>query len=443
MVKHLQIFSTLSIILLLILTGVVSAESQNLIESYDDPNWEQVVDDGFGSRDNAFAWSMEEYHGYLYVGTRTDCQRCQIHRSQTGDEDTWEQVIEDGFDEAFPSDGVRNMIVYKDLLWAVTDSWQYGTQVFVTDGEDDDHDGILNWKKANENGFGKGNEVQSSRSLRAYKDKLYIGARSSEGPLIYRYDGPTEFENIQPDNWSIINQEMLENPDHNPLQVLPGMMMNFTAKDGKEYLYLGIWEEPVPLFEEFLRTHKLKDLLKFLTYPFWKCEIWRYDGIIWEEIAEDGFGNINVAAISAQVLNGTLYFGTSNVLGIEMWKTSDGENWTQIIRRGFGQPLTQWLWRMHIYEDKLIFGTFNPIRGFQIWASTNDNPLSQEDFFQINMDGMGRGLFPLIKQDGVRVFETFKGHLYAGTASFMDFLIKRVKGTGCEVWRLEHLPEPP
>jgi hypothetical protein len=350
-------------------------------------------------------------------------------------------VIPDGFDEEFPSDGVRNLLEYVGLLWAVTDSWQYGTQVFVTDGGINGSTGFLNWKKANLNGFGQGDLVQSSRSLRAYKDKLYIGARSSNGPLIYRYDGPTDFNNIDPENWSLVNQDLLDHPDHNPLQVLPGMMMNFTARDGKEYLYLGIWEEPVPLFEEFLETHKLINLLKFVTYPVWRCELWRYDGETWEQAAEDGFGTINVASISAEVLNNTLYFGTSNVLGIELWKTLDGENWTQVIRRGFGQPFTQWCWRMHVFENRLILGTFNPIRGCQIWASTDDNPQSSDDFFQINIDGMGDNFFPtFLMQDGVRVFETFKGNLYAGTASFMDFLIKRITRTGCEVWRLEHLP---
>jgi hypothetical protein len=209
-------------------------------------------------------------------------------------------------------------------------------------------------------------------------------------------------------------------------------------------LYLGIWEEPVPIFEEFLKTHKLIELLKFITYPVWRCELWRYDGETWEQAAEDGFGTINVASISAQVLNNTLYFGTSNVLGIELWKTQDGENWTQVIRRGFGQPFTQWCWRMHVFENRLIFGTFNPIRGFQIWTSINNHPESAADFYQINIDDMNQGIFPLLtKQDGVRVFETFNDQLYAGTASFLDFLIFRLQGSGCHVWRLDQLPDPP
>jgi len=424
--------------------NIGSAKLQIMSEPVvDNSEWEQVVFDGFGSPDNVIAWSMEEYHGYLYVGTRTDVERCQIHRSLTGNKDTWEQVTKDGFDESFPSDGVRNMIVYKDLLWVVTDSWKYGTQVFVTNGKDEDGDGVLNWKKANENGFGEGNTFQSSRSLRIYKDKLYVGARSNEKPHIYRYNGPTEFELIQPKNWSVVNRDMLENPDHNPLQILPGMMMNFTAHDGKEYLYSGIYEEPVPLFERFLHTYRLIDLLKFLTYPVWKCEIWRYDGKTWEKAVEDGFGNINVAAISAQVLNDTLYFGTSNVVGIEIWKTRDGENWTRIVKRVGYQPLTMWCWRMHTYQNRLIIGTFNPLRGAEIWTSTNDSPQSNNDFYKIDIADMNRGLFPLfLKQDGVRCFETFKGHLYAGTALFMDFIIKGLHGNGCEVWRIDHIPEP-
>lgn len=414
----------------------INENDSNRIDIKLNIEWEQVVNNGFGSRNNTIAWSMEEYNGYLYVGTRTDVKKCQIYRSQNGDEGTWEQVIIDGFDVNFPSDGVRNMIVYKNLLWAVTDSWEYGSQVFVTNGEYSDYDGILKWKKANENGFGEGNIIQSSRSLRVYKNELYVGARSNEGPRIYRYNGDTDFENIQPEKWILINQDMLDNKDHNPLMVLPGMMMNFTAIDGKEYLYLGIYEEPIPLLEEFIRSHKIIYLLKFLNYPIWKSEIWRYDGSIWEKAVEDGFGNINVAAISAQVLNNTLYFGTSNIIGIEIWKTVDGENWTQIAKRGLGQPFTMWCWRMHTFENRLIFGTFNILRGCQIWTSTNDNPQTNKDFIQINIDSMGNNDDPfLVKQDGVRSFETFKGQLYAGTAAFMDFIIKQKNGSGCEIWR--------
>ena len=409
----------------------------------DTMGWEQVVDGGFGNRNNVFTWSMKAYHDYIYVGTRNIADGCEIYRSSSGDSGTWEKIIETGLDPNNRSEGARNMIIFHDLLWVVTDCFDYGTQVWVTDGEDDDSDGIINWKKANLNGFGEGDAVQSSRSVHIYKGKLYVGARSDLSPRIYRYDGPTDFENLSPENWTLVNQELIDSENHNPKIILPGMMVNFTASDGINYLYVGIYQEPVPLFEEIFLNFSLRAIWDFVTYPLWKSELWRYDGASWEEVTSDGFGKRNVAAISAYILNNTLYFGTSSILGGEIWKTEDGENWTQIVNRGFGRILTQWSWRMHVYENRLIVGTFNPLIGCQIWASTNDHPESQDDFIQINVNGMDEtGLsFPIfLKQDGVRTFETFKGHLYAGTACFMDFL-RPIKGPGVEVWRLEHLPE--
>ena len=438
-----KVISVITLVFILFFMGIGTASLQTKeITNENESGWERVVYSGFGSNENVVAWAMEEYKGYLYVGTRTDVQKCQIHRSFTGDKNTWAQVIEDGFDKNYPSDGVRNMIVYEDLLWAVTDSWKYGTQVFVTNGEDDNGDGILNWKKANELGFGKGNTIQSSRSLLIYNGKLHVGARSNERPYIFRYDGPTDFEFIQPKNWSLINDGMVNNPSHNPLLILPGKMINFTAQDGKDYIYIGLYEEPVPLFERFMQIFDIRDLIKFITYPFWKCELWRYDGENWDEVVEDGFGNINVAAISAIVLNNTLYFGTSNVIGIEIWKTTDGENWTQMVKRIGNQPLTMWCWRMHIFNDRLIIGTFNPIIGAELWASTDDNPMSNDDFYKIDITDLNKNSFPFfLQQDGIRCFETFKGDLYVGTTLFLDFIIKRFHGNGCEVWRIDHIPE--
>jgi hypothetical protein len=44
-------------------------------------------------------------------------------------------------------------------------------------------------------------------------------------------------------------------------------------------------------------------------------------------------------------------------------------------------------------------------------------------------------LFSIRKQDGVSELEPYRGNLYAGTASWMSYALKR-KSSGCEVWRI-------
>ena len=174
-----------------------------------------------------------------------------------------------------------------------------------------------------------------------------------------------------------------------------------------------------------------------------KCEIWRYDGLTWEEIAKKGFGRANIIALSAAVLNNSLYFGTGTKLGGEIWKTSDGKNWTNIINHGFGKITNIAMWRIHIYKDKLIIGTFNPLLGCQIWASTNNNPDKKSDFKKVNINGMDGEKIGLLlpQQYGARTFENFQNQLYVGTNSWIAKIQKDgfVPGDGCEVWRIEHL----
>ena len=81
----------------------------------------------------------------------------------------------------------------------------HGTQIWVTNGEENKKTGKINWKKANIDGFEKGSEIHGSRAMTSYKDKLYIGTQCKKGiPPIYFYNGPTDFENIQPDKWECV-----------------------------------------------------------------------------------------------------------------------------------------------------------------------------------------------------------------------------------------------
>ena len=139
------------------------------------------------------------------------------------------------------------------------------------------------------------------------------------------------------------------------------------------------------------------------------------------------------------VLNESLYAGTANWLGGEIWKTEDGVNWSKVIKRGFYSPFNFWIWKLFVFNDKLIAGTFNPVLGCEIWTSKNDSPNQKKDFFKIGIHGMdGTNIFNSGKlpQDGARSFENFNSTFYVGTTNWVD-LNTKIKGTGCEVWRIK------
>jgi len=406
-------------------------------------NWECVVDKGFGDKKNVYAWSIKEYKDYIYIGTLNN-DGCQIYRSKTGDFGTWKKIGIDGLDENAKSAGIRNMNVYKNLLWVVTGSWNHGAQVWVTNGEELKNSNILKWKKANKNGFGEGKNVPTIRSICIFKDKLFVGTRSRDCPRIYRYEGPTEFDKIDPTKWKYINKDWKNHPEFNPYLLLAGHLIVFKSSNGKEYLYAGIYIDAIPHIYQFFEESSFKNLLNIIRLNFLKCEIWRFDGKIWEKVVKKGFGKNNIMALSAQILNNTLYYGTHNMIGGEIWKSSDGIKWTQVLKRGFGNPLNIGFWGMQKFKDRLIIGTSNLLFGCQIWASTTNNPKSIKDFVQINQNGMGGGkfknLFRISKQDGIQELESFKGNLYVGTASWLSYALKRA-GTGCEVWRISEKSE--
>jgi len=430
-----------SIIIIILLLSSYSCNSSNIKQFFKN-DWEQVVNHGFGNINNLHAWSIKAYKNYIYVGTRNVIDGCQIYRSETGDKNTWVQVNENGFGNDNKSEGARNMIVYKDLLWVVTNSWDCGTQVWVTNGEKDEDKMIVLWKKANLNGFGEGNEILSSRAVGIYYDKLYVGSQSIDGhPLIFRYDGPTDFENINPEYWTLV-KNFNEEPAYNRELSLVGDIVNFTNKFGYNYLYILLIAGVTPLLRELKLNFSFPNLVKTLRVLFFgKSQIWRYDGIDWELIDCEVFKKANIMGSCFQLLNNSLYLGTSNWFGGEIWKTDDCINWTSVVKRGFYHPFNFWIWKLHDFENRLIVGTLNPVLGCQVWASKNNNPGSLKDFIKISrngMDGSKLFIFSGLPQDGARSFETFNKMLYVGTTNWID-LNTFLKGTGCEVWRIRNI----
>jgi len=448
MTKNISIFYiTLFSIFIISISPCFSNTIDNEILSYQNKNrisnieWEQVVDQGFGNNNNLHAWAMKEYKGFIYAGTRNVVDGCQIYRSETGDNNTWIKVNLDGFDTDNKSEGARHMIVYANLLWVITISWEFGAQVWVTNGEDSDADGILNWKKANTNGFGQGNVTIETRGLAIFNDKLYVGSGSKDNhPLLYRYDGPTEFNTIDPTKWTLV-KDWYEDPNYSSNLFLVGDLYNFTSFDGKNYLYVSIITGVTPLHRDLIDNFSIINLLKTLKIMlFEKGQIWRYDSINWELVGKEVFKTTNQMVSTFVALNKSLYVGTANWFGGEIWKTEDGINWKQVIKRGFYSPFNFWIWKLFNYNNRIIAGTLNPVLGCEIWASKNDFPMRQRDFIKIGRHGMdGANIFTTgeLPQDGARSFEIFNGTLYVGTTNWVD-LNSNLKGTGCEIWRIKN-----
>jgi len=411
---------------------------------------------------------------YLNWSNVTDgCEIWRTNGSMNGSKYDWEQVVgPTGTQDIIPPIGIispatagfgtycigtRGMIVYKELLWVGTNNPAAGAQVWVTNG--------THWKLANVPGFGNRTNM-STRGMAVFNDELYVGADNAQnGARVMKYNGSTNFNDIgnvlNINKWDVVSTPGFGEPETNT-----GIGELVTFKASEEYLYAGTWNGTGPqLVGAIFNNWSFSSLAG--------CQVWRTNGtvnasdpprFIWEQVEDNGFGDpLNGGILSSAVFNGSLYMGTQNFVDqAEIWRTSDGLNWTPVTTtgfldipsfdfRGFGNG---YMWCMINFSNKLLVGTLNPILGGQVWMSTTGDPGS---FEQVNVNGMNGerkipiadlGGFPItgIDQYGVRSFAAFNGSLHLGTASFGDWIAKVVvqgggpylnysEYVGCEVWR--------
>jgi hypothetical protein len=187
------------------------------------------------------------------------------------------------------------------------------------------------------------------------------------------------------------------------------VMKNFKGK-----LYVGTW-----------------------TSPFRGCEIWRYDGIAWEQVVgknaliKGGFNDSkNIAAWCIEEFNDHLYVGTMNWGyvqdgGCQIWRTQDGIHWSKMLDRGFRDFLPEskqnvhntYAWSAEVYQDCLYIGTFNTnsVFGFehngcQLWRTPNG-----EIWEKVECPG-GDG-FGEKENYGIRCMVVYNNELYIATAT--------------------------
>jgi hypothetical protein len=100
-------------------------------------------------------------------------------------------------------------------------------------------------------------------------------------------------------------------------------------------------------------------------------QIWRSsDGIEWTQVNEDGFGDANNTITEpGAVLDGYLYAVTANdVSGGSVWRSSDGVTWTRVSEYGFDNtPNVVKGHKPKVLQNCLYVGTDNEYTGGEIW----------------------------------------------------------------------------
>lgn len=338
------------------------------------------------------------------------------------------------------------------------------------------------WKQLTDNGFGK-NSNFATRGLEIFNGELYIGTQNmlfpnsmsleqqqiglaatsvfpdyfslwgeltrlpvrvavhfmtfaSQGCEIWKYNYSTDALT------KVIGSDSISG-------ISAGFDYHFNAaasilKEFKGHLYVGTWNTPIG------------SVLK----PDRKgCEIWRSsDGIHWQQVvghnapyAKGGFGNPdNSGAWSIEEFNGQLYVGTMNwdfsdTGGCEVWRSSDGLVWEQVVDHGYKplmsddtkKAINTYAWAMEVFQDELYMGTFNSRlwlfneegTGCQLWKTKDGASWEKVDLpdgMGGYQDGFGEG-----ENYGIRRMVIYNDELYFGIASSF------FHNHGCEIWKFD------
>jgi len=353
---------------------------------------------GFGSDANVIMWAMETFRDSLYVATcswRLDSLRdwekwafsrgpidtsegTEIWRLDRPGGD-WTRVVRAGLGDPY-NHGIRNLMAVGEHLYAVTVNHTNGFEIWRTE------DGA-GWQPVMTGGFGN-TENTSGRGLALFDGQLYVGTENKDtGAEVWR--APVERAGEE-GGWERVLGDDVSRSWYAELTVFDG------------WLYAGTLMTHTGLAEsDAEQQHQ-------------GCRVLRSrDGIDWEVVVDDSFGNpMNNGIISMAVFAGRLFIGTSNTEGGEVHSSADGVHWERCWK-GAGDPERNWhAWKLHPFGDRLYLGIGRLERIW--WSGLGLFSTADGKDWTLETD------YSLATHYGMRSMMAFGGRLYLGTASFPD-----------------------
>jgi len=346
--------------------------------------WEQVVGDGFGDPNNVVLPALTVFGDDLYLGTANTSTGAEVWRS--GDGATWTQVNDDGFKD--PNNlGATSMAVFGNDLYVGTGNTSTGAELWHSSRVGGPP--FTDWTQVNDDGFDDASNVALITAMTVFGGDLYVGTGNDLGTP---GTGCEVWRSSDGTTWTQVNADGFGDPNNlfaTSLAVFGG------------YLYVGTGNNP--------------------SSPSTGCEVWRSsDGTTWTQVNADGFGGTNSGAASMAVFGGTLYVGTRNTSGAEVWscQTCSGTDWTQVVTGGFGDVNNNEVTSMIPFDSDLCAGASNPsTASCEVWCSGDG-----ASWTQVNVDGFGD-----VGNASASTMAAFDDNLYVGTTYVGD--------TGGQAWR--------
>jgi hypothetical protein len=282
-------------------------------------NWQQFSP--LYGTDTQSIYDTQVFSNYLYIGTGSDSEViAEIWRT---DGSYWENVVQGGFGDV-NNLGICTLMVYSNTIVAATGSLT-GVEIWSSKTGD-----TGTWIQDNVDGFNLG--INGNSIMDTYDGFLYFGSGRSDGAALLRTNDLK--------NWTTVFTAGLGNINNS----IVTSMAEFNGE-----FYIG-----------------LRNLVN-------GAEVWRTtNGVDFSPVLTGGHGKLeNKRPYALIVYKDHLYLVLSNFsTGAEVWRTSDGDTWEQVGFGGWGDSGNYYGGYFDktgtIYNNSLFFGTYNPSGG-QIW----------------------------------------------------------------------------
>ncbi len=302
-------------------------------------DFSRVISGGFGNIDNEYIY-LTTIGDYIFADTFNLTTGFELHRSSDGI--NWQQIGADGLGT---SNNLFINFIYKvdNSIFLSTFNTDDGSQIFksIDNGE--------SFTQVGSSGFGSVYNI-GIYTLREFGEYIYWSTYNDNGLEIWRCPkDASNFERVVNGGFGDVNNYSSYN-----LREFNGYLYTITNNYGLHDYGTG-------------------------------TELWRTaNGLDWEQVEEDGFGNSGENSYSGRIglMQDYMYITVQGDLtGVEIWRTQDGENFEQINNDGFGNinNIASWF-NISSFNNQIYVITVNGINGTEIWRTQSLSPSIPSDF---------------------------------------------------------------
>ncbi|QGT99452.1 hypothetical protein SYNTR_0859 [Candidatus Syntrophocurvum alkaliphilum] len=352
-----------------------------MVKSTDGVNWHQLDTgiEGFSTR------YMAEHRGKLYLGATAllGPGEFRLYSSFDPENEGWDLVDVDGDPNKNPRGIADILFSFNDHLYVGT-ARETGFELWRTVGTEPELD---NWKLVVDKGAG---DARNERpwEVGIFNDYIYIGTAIEIAILSLRQTliPPKGFDLIRVDsndNWELVigGTPVVPTEPETGTRGAPlsgnssgfGNISNaycwqLQAQGNEFYLGTFSWSVLIPPYIPLIP--ELLDSIFSANVNAYQNSLQNYINYLTQSNPQ--LSQISLGDVMQKVSNFIMKLG-SRTFGFDLWKSKDGVNWEPVSLNGFGNPHNYGVRMLFLAQNKSLYlGTANPFDGLEVWVKPKD-----------------------------------------------------------------------